>query len=104
MDFLLGFTLRETNVCTLKKALYGRRDCFGRLSHLMQAFGFKQTLADHILFYKRVGDDITMLLVYVSEMIVTGSNITEVENFCCHLMKELEMKDLGALKYVLILW
>ncbi|KAI9201572.1 hypothetical protein LWI28_025463 [Acer negundo] len=67
----------------------------------MKEYGFKQALADHTLFYKRDGDDITLLIVYVDDMIVTGTNISEIEKLQCRLAKEFEMKDLGALKYFL---
>ncbi|KAI9162634.1 hypothetical protein LWI28_029108 [Acer negundo] len=78
-------------------AIQSPRAWFGRLSYSMREYGFKQALADHILFYKRDGDDITLLIVYVNDMIVTGSNISEIEKLQCRLAKELEMKDLGAL-------
>lgn len=67
----------------------------------MKEYGFKQAMADHTLFYKRVGDDITLLIVYVDDMIVTGSNNNEIEKLRSYLSKEFEMKDLGALKYFL---
>lgn len=105
MDPPPGFTPKEAKVCKLKKALYGLKQSprawFGRLSYSMKEYGFKQALADHTLFYKRDGDDITLLIVYVDDMIVTGSNISEIEKLQCRLAKEFEMKDLGALKYFL---
>ena len=45
----------------------------------MKGFGYKQAMADHTLFFKRDGDDITLLIVYVDHMIVTGSRPKEVE-------------------------
>ncbi|KAI9178342.1 hypothetical protein LWI28_025344 [Acer negundo] len=105
MDPPSGFTPKEAKVCKLKKALYGLkqslRTWFDRLSYSMKEYGFKQALTDHTLFYKRDGDDITLLIVYVDEMIVTGINISEIEKLQCRLAKEFEMKDLGALKYFL---
>ncbi|XP_071902889.1 uncharacterized protein [Coffea arabica] len=105
MDPSQGFTLEEGKVCRLKKALYGLKQSprawFGRLSHAMEEFGFKQASADHTLFYKRNYNDITVLLVYVDDMIVTGNNKEEIENFRSYLAKEFEIKDLGTLKYFL---
>lgn len=105
MDPPPGFTPPEGNVCKLKKALYGLKQSprawFGRLSCSMKRYGFKQALADYTLFYKRDGHDITILIVYVDDMIVTGSNPSEIEKLRSHLTKEFEMKDLGTLKYFL---
>ena len=105
MDPPPGFTPKGGKVCKLRKSLYGLKQSprawFERLSHSMEAYGFKQALADHTLFYKRDGGNITLLLVYVDDMIVTGNNTSEIERLRCYLTKEFEMKDLGALKYFL---
>ena len=45
----------------------------------MKEFDYKQAMADHTLFYKRNGDDITLLVVYVDVMIVIGSSLQEIE-------------------------
>ena len=36
-------------------------------------------MAYHTLFFKRDGDDITLLIVYIDDMIVIGSSPKEVE-------------------------
>ena len=105
MDPPLGFTPKEGKVCRLKKTLYGLKQSlrawFGMLSYAMKGFGYKQAMTDHTLFFKRDGDDITLLIVYVDDMIVSGSSLKEVEKLLNHLTKEFEMKDLGTLKYFL---
>lgn len=42
------------------------------------------------LFYKRDGTDITLFLIYVDEMIVTSSNIGEIEILHTYLAKILK--------------
>ena len=83
MDRPSGFTPKGGKVCKLKKALYGLKQSprawFGRLSYSIKEYGFKQVMADRTLFYERDGDDITLLIVYVDDMIVTGSNSTKIE-------------------------
>ena len=83
MDPPPRFTRKEGKMCRLKKALYGLKQSlrawFGRLSYAMKGFGYKQAMIDHTLFFKRDGDDITVIIVYVNDMIVTGSNPKEVE-------------------------
>ena len=83
MDPPSGFTPKEGKLCRLKKALYGLKQSlgawFGRLSYAMKGFGYKQPMAYHTHFFKSDGDDITLLIVYVDDMIVTGSSPKEVE-------------------------
>ena len=67
----------------------------------MKEYGFKQAMANYSLFYKRDGDDITLLIVYIDDMIIIGSNSTKIEKLQTYLEKEFEMKDLGAQKYFL---
>ena len=64
----------------------------------MKGFGYKQEMAYHTLFFKRDGDDITLLIVFVEDMIVTGRSPKEVDKLQSHLAKEFEMKGLGTLK------
>ncbi|RVW45702.1 hypothetical protein CK203_105145 [Vitis vinifera] len=52
-------------------ALRGLHQKEARLSYSIKEYGFKQVMADRTLFYERDGDDITLLIVYVDDMIVT---------------------------------
>ncbi|BFG28235.1 hypothetical protein CerSpe_145090 [Prunus speciosa] len=58
MDPPPGFTPKGGKVCRLRKALYGLKQSprawFGRFSHSMRNYGFKQSQADHTLFLKHV--------------------------------------------------
>lgn len=64
-------------MCRLEKALYGlkqsSRGWFGRLNRSKKEYGFKLAQVDYILSYKRNGDDIILLFVYIDDMIVMGS-------------------------------
>ena len=100
--FSEDFQINE--VCKLKKALYGLKQSprawFGRFTVAMKRYGYKQSNSDHI-FLKRKGDLITCLIIYVDDMIITGSDIEEIAQLKNNLLKEFEMKDLGGLKYFL---
>jgi len=50
---------------------------------------------------KRKKDLITCLIIYVDDMIITGSDIEEIAQLRNNLFREFEMKDLGGLKYFL---
>ena len=92
-------------VCRLKKALYGLKQSprawFGRFRFTMKKYGYKQSDADHTLFLKKVGDKITVLIIYVDDMIVTGNDLTEMSKLKDYLSSKFDMKDLGRLKYFL---
>ena len=67
----------------------------------MVKHGFKQSHSDHTLFLKKRNDKVTCLIIYIDDMIITGDDVEEIQNLKESLIKEFEMKDLGALKYFL---
>ncbi|RDX77849.1 hypothetical protein CR513_41959, partial [Mucuna pruriens] len=84
MEISSGFySHNEKNkVCKLKKALYRLKQFtqawFGRFVQVMIFLGYKQCQGDHILFIKHSSDGkLTLLLVYVDNMIVTGHDEIE---------------------------
>lgn len=44
---------------------------------------------------------VTTLLVYVDDIVVTGDDSKEIQNFKKCLLKEFDIKELGKLKYFL---
>ncbi|KAE8670892.1 APO protein 3 [Hibiscus syriacus] len=70
--------------------------------NLEEENGFKQSQADHTLFRKITpSGKITLLIVYVDDMIITGSDIEEIKKLKINLAKEFETKDLGSMRYFL---
>ena len=107
MELPPGYTAStETKVvCKLQRALYGLKQSpqvwFGRFSLAMKKYGFKQSNSDHTLFIKHKVGKVTMLLVYVDDMIITGNDDEEITKLQKELATEFEMKNLGGLKYFL---
>jgi len=85
--------------------LYGLKQSprawFGRFTNSMKAFGYQQSSSDHTLFIKHKEGKLTILIIYVDDMIVTGNDSVEKEALQTYLFREFEMKDLGPLKYFL---
>ncbi|RDY11219.1 hypothetical protein CR513_04153, partial [Mucuna pruriens] len=84
MEIPLGFySHNEKNkVCRLKKVLYGLKQFprvwFGRFSQVMIFLRYRKSQGDHTLFIKHSTDSkITLLLVYVDDMIVIGDDEIE---------------------------
>lgn len=70
-------------MCKLKKSLYGVKESprawFGRFSSTMKVFGYKQSNLDHTLFIKHQEGKVTILIVYIDDMIVTGDDPCEIK-------------------------
>ena len=63
--------------------------------------GYKQCNGDHTLFYLCSKNHITILAVYVDDIIITGDDTLEVVRLKVNLRREFEIKDLGQLRYFL---
>ena len=48
-----------------------------------------------------MGGKLSILIIYVDDIIVTGDNQLEINNLKCMLAKEFEIKNLGNLRYFL---
>ncbi|RDY10160.1 hypothetical protein CR513_05363, partial [Mucuna pruriens] len=105
MDIPLGFySHNEKNkVCKLKKTLYELKQSpqawFGRFGQVMISLRYKQRQGDHTLFIKHSLDGkLTLLLVYVNNMIVIGDDEIEKLTLKEKLSMQFEMKEIGKLK------
>ena len=65
----------------------------------MLKWGFQNTKSDSSLFTLRGTNHITFLLIYVDDIIVTGSNNKFLETFINQLNVAFSLKDLGHIHY-----
>ncbi|XP_050144095.1 uncharacterized mitochondrial protein AtMg00810-like [Malus sylvestris] len=63
--------------------------------------GFKASLSDSSLFVKQDGVDVIILLLYVDDIILTGSSSQKVQKVITELAAVFELKDMGILTYFL---
>ncbi|RVX04761.1 Retrovirus-related Pol polyprotein from transposon RE1 [Vitis vinifera] len=93
------------HVCRLKCALYGLKQAprawFHRFSSFLLKLGFHSSQADSSLFVYHSSLGTVYLLLYVDDMIITGSTPSLVHTFITRLSNEFSMKDLGDLHYFL---
>nr|KYP53000.1 Retrovirus-related Pol polyprotein from transposon TNT 1-94 [Cajanus cajan] len=94
-----------THVCLLNKALYGLKQAprawFQRLSSFLMRSGFICSRADPSLFFFYRGRITLYLLVYVDDIILTGSDPPFLTQFIARLNAEFAIKYLGKLGYFL---
>jgi hypothetical protein len=68
----------------------------------LKSVGFTQGRSDHTLFIKKSGGGkITVLIVYVDDIILTGNDAKEATWVKSKLSSEFEIKDLGPLRHFL---
>ena len=86
-------------MCKLHKSLYGLRRSprawYARLHSALLAWQLHQSHADPNLYFAHFNKNTIVLLVYVDDILITGSNlrlITELKN---HLQSTFKTNDLG---------
>ena len=64
---------------------------------------YKKCLVDHILFVKRYRLRVSTLIVYVDGVFLIYNDVEEVKRLKKYLHSELKIKDLGELRYFLVI-
>ena len=100
-----GFPNPQNQVCLLKKFLYGlkqaSRQWFHKLMLSLKSQDFLQSKNDYSLFIKKDGHNITVVAVYVDDIILTGNDINCISQLKHYLHDTFSIKDLGTLHYFL---
>lgn len=101
-----GFTSQgERKVCRLVKYLYGLkqapRQWNQKLKEALKNLSFTQSQHDHSLFTRKTYEGTTIILVYVDDILVTGSSLELIKETTEALQQVFKMKDLGELRYFL---
>lgn len=93
------------HVCLLKRSLYGLRQSprtwFDRLSSFILDYGFHCSVADPSMFVYRTNDSVMIMLIYVDDIVLTGSNTAMLDEFVTQLGAQFAIQDLGDLHYFL---
>lgn len=94
-----------THVCKLHRSLYGLKQAprawYHRLSNFLLQIGFVTSKCDSSLFIHTGTHGVIYLLVYVDDIIVTGSSTTGISSILSRFQQEFAIKDLGQLSYFL---
>ncbi|XP_060669987.1 retrovirus-related Pol polyprotein from transposon RE1 isoform X4 [Ziziphus jujuba] len=95
----------QNHVCRLRRSLYGLKQAprawFQKFSNFLRTLDFKQSYNDPSMFLHHSAADITILLVYVDDIIITGTDPGGIKELQASLHSSFHMKDLGILTYFL---
>jgi Reverse transcriptase (RNA-dependent DNA polymerase) len=92
-------------VCRLNKFIYGLKQSprawYGKLSQFLLSCNFKISWADTSLFIKYNENGITIVLVYVDDIIIIENSQSVIDPIKSCLKQKFDIKDLEKLKYFL---
>lgn len=95
----------STHVCHLRRSLYGLKQAprawFEKFKHTFLQAHFFESMNDPSLFLLYTSLGITILLVYVDDMIITRTDPNSILQLWQTLHASFHMKDLGSLTYFL---
>jgi hypothetical protein len=99
-----GFVVhnKKSHVCRLKKALYGLKQVphswYENMDGFLMNLGFNKSVVDPNLYYHIDDNECLILVLYVDDLFLTGSERLIVE--CKHaLTDKFEMKGLELMNY-----
>ena len=100
-----GFSTDSTLVCRLNNAKYGLKQAphawFQKLSTTLLHLGFVAAKSDTSLFTRFTQSHTIFILIYVDDILVTGSSLVLVQDFSKQLGLYFALKNLGPLHYFL---
>jgi hypothetical protein len=92
-------------VCLLKKSLYGLRQAgrswYCKLNKTLKNYGAIPTASDPCLFRIGSGEDVTLIAIYVDDILVASRDLKRISEIRRMLADQFEIKDLGDVKHCL---
>eukprot|EP00253_Pinus_taeda_P009850 PITA_09850 len=92
-------------VCRLKKSLYGLKQdpwaWYAKMDSFLLDTSFSKCHSDNIVYTKKVGKSLIIIVLYVDDIIFTGNDPNLITHMKSSLKKKFEMTDLGHLHYFL---
>ena len=100
-----GLSVDSNKVCHLRRVLYGLKQAprawFAKFSSTIFRLGYTASSYDSALFLRRTDKGTILLLLYVDNMIITGDDLSGIQELKDFLNQQFKIKDLGHLGYFL---
>ena len=98
MEQPIGFIQTDSSlVCHLKKSLYGLKQAprawYAKMDSFLLEFGFSRCHSDNTVYTKKVGKYLIILVLYVDDLILTGSDPNLINHVKSSLKKKFEMTE-----------
>ncbi|KAL8092834.1 hypothetical protein AgCh_034910 [Apium graveolens] len=97
---------KENLVCKLIKSFYGLKQApiqwYLKFDSFMMKNGYTRSAMDHCCYFKQFDSSYIILLLYVHDMLIAGSNMGEINWLKRHMSAEFEMKDMGVTKQAMV--
>eukprot|EP00253_Pinus_taeda_P021151 PITA_21151 len=106
MEQPIGFIQTDSSlVCRPKKSLYGLKQApwawYAKMDSFLSESSFSRCHSDNTVYTKKDGKSLIILVLYVDDLILTGSDSNLINHVKSSLKKKFEMTDLGHLHYFL---
>ena len=105
MEQPLGFVQDSSLVCRLRRSLYGLKQAprpwYENMDSFLLSIGFAHCHSDPTIYIQKEGTDLLILVLYVDDLILTGSSSSMIQSVQQQLMEQFDMTDLGFLHYFL---
>ena len=100
-----SLSVEPNKVCHLQRALYGfkqaPRTWFAMFNSTIFCLGCIACPYDSALFLHRTDKGTILLLLYMDDMIITGDDLSGIQELKYFLSQQFKMKNLGHLSYFL---
>ena len=100
-----GYISDPSLVCKLNKAIYGLKQSaamwHSTLINFMKGQGMIQSVMDPCVFVRRTKVNMLIVLIWVDDLIVSGSDLAVVNTFKANFGNTFKIKDLGQLHWFL---
>ena len=85
----------------LRKALYGLKKAprawYTKLDECLRSLDFSRSSQEHVVYFKRSHTSRLIIGIYIDNLIVTGMDNHQIEDFKTQLKNTFEMSNLGLL-------